>query len=107
MSLDATAEPVIPHSLKVKDRLINLWVTKRFRVKGNPAPVNLYKLRMTVERGFKAGKQGLMREKLCWRGIAKVRMHVAISFTCMYAVEITAHKTGRSGLAKSIAKFTY
>jgi hypothetical protein len=50
------AEPVIPYPLKVKDRLINLWVTKRFKVRGDSRLVNLYKLRMTVERSFKAGK---------------------------------------------------
>jgi transposase len=101
------AEPVIPHPLSVKDPLIDLWVTKRFRVRGDPTLVNLYKLRMTVERGFKAAKQELMMEKLCWRGAAKVRMHVAICFTCIYAVAITAHKIGRPELANSIASFTY
>ena len=101
------AEPVIPHPLKVKDQLINLWVTKRFRVRGDPTLVSLYKLRMTVERGFKSGKLELMMENLRWRGIAKVRMHVAICFTCMYAVAITAHKIGRPELANSVAAFTY
>ncbi len=101
------AEPVIPHPLNVKDHLINLWVTKRFRVRGDPTLVSLYKLRMTVERGFKSGKLELMMENLRWRGIAKVRMHVAICFTCMYAVAITAHKIGRPELANSIAAFTY
>jgi len=101
------AEPVIPYPLNVKDRLINLWVTKRFKVRGDPRLVNLYKLRMTVERGFKAGKLELMMENLCWRGIAKARMHVAICFTCIYAVAITAHKIGRPELANSIATFTY
>jgi hypothetical protein len=48
-----------------------------------------------------------MMENLCWRGIAKVRMHVAICFTCIYAVAITAHKIGRPELANSIATFTY
>jgi transposase len=101
------AEPVIPYPSSVKDPLIDLWLTKRFKVKGNPRLVNLYRLRMTVERSFKAGKLELMMEKLCWRGIAKVRMHVALCFTCMYAVAITAHKIGRPELANSIAAFTY
>ena len=101
------AEPIIPHPTNVKDQLINLWVTKRFRAKGDPTLVNLYKLRMTVERGFKSGKLELMMENLRWRGIAKVRMHVAICFTCMYAVAITAHKIGRPELANSVAAFTY
>ena len=101
------AEPVIPHPLNVKDQLINLWVTKRFRVRGDPTLVSLYKLRMTVERSFKAGKLELMMENLRWRGIAKVRMHVAICFACIYAVAITAHKIGRPELANSVAAFTY
>jgi hypothetical protein len=82
-------------------------VTKRFRVRGDPRLVDLYKLKMTVERGFKAGKLELMMEKPCWRGIAKVRMHVALCFTCMYAVAIIAHKMGRPELTNSIASFTY
>jgi hypothetical protein len=34
------AEPVIPHSSKVKEPLINLYVTKRFRVKGDKPKKN-------------------------------------------------------------------
>jgi hypothetical protein len=101
------AEPVIPYPLNVKDRLIELWVTKRFRVRGDPTLVSLYRLRMTVERGFKAGKLELMMENPHWREIAKVRMHVILCFACMYAVAITAHKIGRPELANSIATFTY
>jgi hypothetical protein len=51
-------------------------VTKRFRVRGDPRLVSLYRLRMTVERGFKAAKLELMMENLRWRGIAKIRMHM-------------------------------
>ena len=101
------AEPVIPHPSNVKYPLIDLWLTKRFKVKGDPRLVGLYKLRMTVERSFKAGKLELMMENLRWRGVAKVRMHVAICFACMYAVAILAHRIGRPELANSIAAFTY
>lgn len=101
------AEPVIPHSSNVKEPMIDLWLTKRFKVKGDPRLVDLYKLRMTVERNFKAGKLELMMENLRWRGAAKVRMHVAICFACIYVVAITAHKIGRPELANSIAAFTY
>ena len=101
------AEPVIPHPSNVKEPMINLWLTKRFKVRGDPRLVELYKLRMTVERNFKAGKMELMMENLRWRGVAKVRMHVAICFTCIYAVAITAHKIGMPELANSIAAFTY
>jgi len=101
------AEPVIPHPKNVRDPLIDLWVTKRFKVKGDPELVKEYKLRMSVERGFKAGKLELMMENLRWRGAAKVRMHVAICYACMYAVAITAHKIGIPELANSIAAFTY
>jgi hypothetical protein len=48
-----------------------------------------------------------MMENLRWRGVAKVRMHVAICFACMYAVAISAHLIGRPELANSIAAFTY
>jgi hypothetical protein len=101
------AEPVIPYPSNVKDPLIDLWLTKRFKVKGDPRLVNLYRLRMSVERSFKAGKLELMMENLRWRGVAKVRMHVAICFACIYAVAILAHRVGRPELANSIAAFTY
>jgi transposase len=101
------AEAIIPYPSNVKDPLIDLWLTKRFKVRGDPRLVKLYKLRMTVERNFKAGKLELMMENLRWRGVAKVRMHVAICFACIYAVAITAYKIGRPELANSIAAFTY
>ena len=82
-------------------------MTKRFRVKVDKRFVELYRLKMTVERAFKAGKHELMMENLKWRGIAKIRMHVAICYSCIYAVAITAHKIGRPDLANSIATFTY
>jgi hypothetical protein len=100
-------EPVIPRPSKVKEPLISLYVTKRFKVKGDPRLVELYKLKMAVERAFKAGKPELMMENLKWRGIAQVRMHVALCYACMYAVAITAHKIGMPELANSIATFTY
>ena len=102
-----SAEPVIPYPPNVKDPLIDLWLTKRFKVKGDSRLVELYKLRMAVERSFKAGKLELTMENLHWRGVAKVRMHVALCYTCMYAVAITSHKIGRPELANSIAAFTY
>ena len=101
------AKPIIPHPRNVKNPLKNLWQTKHFKVKGDPSLVEEYKKRMTVERNFKAAKLELMMEKLRWRGIAKVRMHVAICYSCMYAVAITANKIGRPELANSIAAFTY
>jgi transposase len=101
------AEPVIPHSSKVKQPLINLYVTKRFRVKGEKRLVELYKRRMPLERTFKASKQELSMEKPKWRGVAKIRMHVAICFSCILAVAIVAHKIGRPELANNIAAFTY
>ena len=101
------AEPVIPYPSNVKNPLIDLWLTKRFKVKGDPRLVGLYRLRMSVERSFKAGKLELMMENLRWRGVAKVRMHVAICFACIYAVAILAHRIGRPELANSIAAFTY
>jgi len=101
------AEPVIPHPSHVREPLIELWLTKRFKVKGDPRLVALYRLRMSVERSFKAGKLELMMENLRWRGVAKVRMHVAICFACIYVVAIVAHRLGRPELANCIAAFTY
>jgi hypothetical protein len=101
------AESVIPYPPNVKDPMIDLWLTKRFKVKGDPRLVSLYRLRMSVERSFRAGKLELTMANLRWRGVAKVRMHVAICFACIYAVAITAHRIGRPELANSIATFTY
>ena len=101
------AEVVIPYPSNVKEPMIDLWLNKRFKVKGDSRLVELYKLRMAIERGFKARKLELMMENLRWRGVAKVRMHVAIIFSCIYAVAIAAHKIGRPDLANSIAAFTY
>jgi len=101
------AEPIIPHPLNVKEPLINLYVTKRFKVKGEKRLVELYKLKMAVERAFKAAKVELMMENPKWRGIAKIRMHVAICYSCILSVAVTAHKIGRPELANSIAAFTY
>jgi len=101
------AEPIIPHPTSVKEPLINLYVTKRFKVKGEKRLVELYKLKMAVERAFKAAKVELMMENPKWRGIAKIRMHVAICYSCIYAVAVTAHKIGMPELANSIAAFTY
>ena len=50
------AEPIIPHPSGVVDPLIDLWLTKRFKVKGNARLFELYRLRMSVERSFRAGK---------------------------------------------------
>jgi hypothetical protein len=101
------AEPVIPHPSKVRDPMIDLWLTKRFKVRGDPRLVGLYRLRISVERSFKAGKLELMMKNLRWRGVAKVRMHVAICFACIYVVAIVAHRIGRPELANCIAAFTY
>jgi hypothetical protein len=101
------AEPVIPYPNNVKKPLIDLWLTKRFKVRGDPRLVSLYRFRMAVERSFKAGKLELMMENLRWRGVAKIRMHLAVIFACIYAVAITAHRIGRPELANSIAAFTY
>ena len=51
----------------MKEHLINLYVTKRFRVKGEKRLVELYKRRMAVERTFKASKLELSMEKPKWR----------------------------------------
>jgi hypothetical protein len=62
---------------------------------------------MAVERAFKASKEELSMEKPKWRGVAKIRMHVAIRFSCILAVAIVAHKIGRPELANNIPAFTY
>ncbi|MBS7610203.1 hypothetical protein KEJ19_06540 [Candidatus Bathyarchaeota archaeon] len=54
--------------------------------------MKLYRQRMAAERNLKASKQKLSMEKPKWRGIAKIRMHIAICYSCVLAVAITAHK---------------
>jgi hypothetical protein len=43
------AEPVIPHPTNVKQPLINLYVAKHFKIKGEERLVELYKDRMLKE----------------------------------------------------------
>jgi hypothetical protein len=95
------------HTPPLKGVFNKLYVTKRFRVRGGGRLVELYKCRMAVERTFKASKLELSMEKPKWRGIAKIRMHVAICYACILAVAIVAHKIGRPELANNIAAFTY
>jgi hypothetical protein len=80
---------------------------KRSWSKGEKRLVEIYKRRMAVERAFKASKQELSMEKPKWRGIARIRMHVAICYSCILAVAIVAHNIGRPDLANKIAAFTY
>ena len=87
--------------------MIDLWLARRFKVKGDSRLVGLSRSRMAVERSFKGGKLELTMENLRWRGVAKIRMHLAIIFSCIYVVAIAAHKIGRPDLANSIAAFTY
>ena len=51
----------------MKEPLINLYVTKRFRVKGDKRLVELYKLKMKAESAFKAARVELMMENACMR----------------------------------------
>jgi hypothetical protein len=61
-------------------------VTKRFRVKGEKRLIELYMSRWAVERAFKASKLELSMEKPKWRGVAKIRMHIAMCYVCIPAV---------------------
>ena len=74
--------------------MIDLWLTKRFKVKGDARLVELYRLRMSIERGFRAGKLELGMDNLRWRGVAKVRMHVGICFACILRVGNRGSKIG-------------
>ena len=58
---------------------------------------------MTVERAPKAGKHELMVENLRWRGAPKVRMHMALCYSCTLAVAVTAYKIGGLELANRMA----
>jgi hypothetical protein len=44
----------------------------------------------------------LTLENLKWRGVAKVRMHVALCYSVILAIAITSHNIGRPELAHSI-----
>ena len=88
--------------------MIDLWLTRRFKVKGDSRFVALYRSRMAVEWSFKAGKLDLTMENLRWRGVAKIRMHVVIIFfhaSMLWQLHLI--KIGRPDLASSIAAFTY
>jgi hypothetical protein len=101
------AEPVIPYPPQIKDPMIEVGLTKRFKVRGDPRLLGLYRLRMSVERSFRVGKLELMMANLRWMGAAKVRLHVAMCFVCMYSAAIFANRIGRPEPANSIEAFTY
>ena len=67
--------------------------------------IKQYHRRVEVEHVFKHGKERLNLGNLRFRGVAKVRMHVALCYSIILAVAITAHKTGRTGLAHSVKLF--
>ena len=101
------AEPVILYCSKVKEPLIRLYVTKRFRVKGERRLVELYMRGMAAERNFKSLKTGVVNGEAQMAGVAKIRMHIAICYSCILAVTIVAHEIGRPELANNIAALTY
>jgi len=98
-------KPVIPAPPQIKQPRIRLKVKHGFIVEGDPELVKLYHKRMMVEHVFKPGKKRLNLDNLRWRGAAKVRMHVALCYSVILAVAITAHKIGRPELAHSIKAF--
>ena len=69
--------------------------------------MKLYHMRMMVEQVFKPGKKRLNLNNLRWRGAAKFRMHVALSYSLILAIAITAHKIGKPELAHSIKTFQW
>ena len=97
--------PIIPAPYQIKKPLIHLRIRRGFIVEGDPQLVRFYHQRMMVEHVFKAGDRQLNLDNLRWRGAAKVRMHVALCYSVILAVAITAHRMGRPDLAHSIKAF--
>jgi hypothetical protein len=58
-----------------------------------------------VKHVFKPRKRRLNLDNLRWRGTVKVIMYVALSYSVILAVAITAHKMGRPDLTHSIKAF--
>jgi hypothetical protein len=96
---------VIPAPPQVKEPVINLRVRRGFVVEGGKMLVRLYRKRMIVEQVFRAGKKQLNLDNLRWRGVAKVRMHVALCYSVILAVAITANRMGKPELAHRIKAF--
>jgi transposase len=105
MLKELNIKPVIPAPPQIKKPIIHLKVRNGFIVEGDQELVKLYHMRMMVEQVFKHGKKRLNLDNLRWRGAAKVRMHVALCYSVILAIAITAHKTGKPELAHSIKTF--
>jgi hypothetical protein len=105
MLKELNIKPVIPAPPQIKKPLIHLKVRNGFIVEGDQELVKLYHMRMMVEQVFKPGKKRLNLDNLRWRGAAKVRMHIALCYSVILAIAITAHKTGKPELAHSIKAF--
>lgn len=67
--------------------------------------MKVYRRRMMVEHVFKSGKRQLNLNNLRWRGVAKVRMHIALCYSVILAAAITARKMNRPELAHTIKAF--
>jgi hypothetical protein len=74
-------------------------------LEGDPRLLKLYRRRMLVEHVFKSGKGQLNLDNLRWRGAAKVRMHVALCYSVILAVAMTAHRMNKPKLTHSIKAF--
>jgi len=72
--------PLIPAPPQIKQPLIHLRVKRGFIVDGDRKLVRLYHRRMIVEHVFKPGKRQLNLDNLTWRGVARVRMHIALCY---------------------------
>jgi transposase len=99
------AEPVIPYrkSSKIKHAL---KVGRDFVVNGAKRLVNLFRKRVSVERGFSRAKEWLLLDHLRVRGLEQVFIHVCLSFSAMLTVALTAVRQRRPYLIRSIKHYT-
>ena len=68
--------------------------------------MELFRKRWSVERLFSRAKEWLMLGSIRARGLEQVAIHVALSFTAMLAVAVTAVRHRQPELIRNTKHFT-
>jgi hypothetical protein len=98
-------EPVIPvrRDSRVREAL---RVGRDFVARGARQIVELFRKRWSIERLFGRAKEWLLLDGLRVRCLGQASIHVALSFTAMLAVAVSAVGLGRPDLVRCVKHFT-
>ena len=99
------AEPIIPYRKGSRIRK-TLRVGRDFVIHGVKRLVKLFRKRVSVERVFSRAKEWLLLDHLRVRGLEQVFIHIALSFSAMLTVAVTAIQQHQPRLIRSIKHYT-